>query len=250
MKDIYDAVNERIKNPYLGYAALAFVGLNWKGFFLLLMTDGTPGQRLEEFDSVTSFCSLVFYPFLIGLLVAASSQWVKWLFGLFSYFPMEKIYLMPLNLEHAKILRNIELEKARVEIAALKEREAIDRAKRDEDVSKIKDDSERNKLTKKISAIREPHERILRSSIRVSDLAKALVESASKDSGSGKIVQNESGNEIFAGFNILSKGDRRQYLKYKSAINELINLNYVAPVGLSDSDFELTVEGWNFADGL
>ncbi|MFT7880687.1 MAG: hypothetical protein ABXS91_09875, partial [Sulfurimonas sp.] len=72
MDEIVDAITSRFKSPYFGYALLAFFALNWRGIFLLAVTDGSPQDRLAAFDSVTDTYTLILFPLLTGALVAAT----------------------------------------------------------------------------------------------------------------------------------------------------------------------------------
>ena len=50
MKDIVDAVGERVKSPYFGYSVIAFFAINWKELFVLFLSDKTADERILYFD--------------------------------------------------------------------------------------------------------------------------------------------------------------------------------------------------------
>ncbi|MBE4267628.1 hypothetical protein HJ071_24005 [Vibrio parahaemolyticus] len=81
MKEVVEAVNARLKAPYFGYAILAFIALNWRGFFVLVLTEGTPEDKLALFDTHTDIYTLVIYPLVIGVVVAGTAHWLKYFFG-------------------------------------------------------------------------------------------------------------------------------------------------------------------------
>lgn len=105
MHDVLDAISARIKAPYFGYALLAFIGLNWRGMFLLTVTNGSPQERLAAFDAQTSAWSLVVLPLLVGGLVTLVSPWVRLGFGLLSKRPFEHIDNLHLDSDHSSRCR-------------------------------------------------------------------------------------------------------------------------------------------------
>src|SRR5690606_26367828 len=97
---------------YFGYALLAFIGLNWRGIFLLTVTSGSPQVRLAAFDAQTSAWSLVVLPLFVGALVTLASPWVRLGFGLLSKRPFEHIDNLHLDSEHKKTIRKTQLEQS------------------------------------------------------------------------------------------------------------------------------------------
>lgn len=102
MKDVFDAVSARIKAPYVGYAVLAFLALNWRAIFMLAMTQGTPEQRLAAFDMHTTLWSLSIAPLLTGVIVAVSSEWIRYGFEWTARKPRYRMAVMDLEAEEKK----------------------------------------------------------------------------------------------------------------------------------------------------
>ena len=73
MKDLFDAITTRIQAPYFGYSLLAFVVLNWRALFLLIMLDATAHERISIFEQETSVWSVVVLPLLVGAILRQST---------------------------------------------------------------------------------------------------------------------------------------------------------------------------------
>lgn len=245
MNDVIDAINTRLKSPYFGYAVLAFFALNWRGIFLLSATEGDPAVRLEAFDSVTSYWSLVVFPLIAGGIVAASTHWLKYIFLLIAEKPLELIENSNLEAEHKKAIRQSELEQTRAELTAAREQELIERAKRDESISQISDETKKKELEEEIGKLRKDRD------TKLSDKAKELLKAAASDK-KGSIMKPQTLGEqsIQAGSKAFGKGAKREYAAYDSALRELIAYGYVQAVGHKGEMFELTHEGWELADAF
>jgi len=251
MGDVLDAVSARIKAPYFGYAVLAFIAWNWRGLFLLVISDGTPEERLAVFDLHTTVWSMYLAPLLTGFLVAATAEWMS--FG-FEWISRKPLYWKEMNLletEHQKLIAAAVLERSRNERFARKEEELIARAQRDEKVKEINDeelkkkleqelDSLRNEQTK--SEIRETRED--ESSSLPSEFAQKLLTAAAKVDGRISIAPGEL---IRAGFmDIYKTNSPRDYSRFDTALKELclgdlVNETY-------EGVYEITAKGWQFLD--
>ena len=102
MKEVVEVVNNRIKTPYFGYSILAFLALNWRGFFFLVLSKGKPEEKLALFDAQTDLYTLLVYPLAIGALVAASAHWLRFLFGVIERKLKELVENLQLEAEHKK----------------------------------------------------------------------------------------------------------------------------------------------------
>lgn len=246
MKDVVDAINSRIRSPYFGYAILAFFALNWRGIFLLIVTKTSPSDRLDLFDSETSFWSLVILPLIVGALVAASTHWLKYLFLLLARKPLELIENTELEAEHKKNIRQAELEQVRVELTAKRESELIDRAKRDESIAEILDKSKKKELEEKIKKIRNERD------IKLTSMARELLLAAAESEDSGTIIVSNtlSGNSIQAGRKSFGKNSKRDYVAYEAALKDLVASGYAKTIDYNDKIYELTHEGWQLVDAL
>lgn len=243
MNDVVDAVSARIKSPYFGYAFLAFIGLNWRGIFLLVVSDADPVVRLETFDSETSVWSLIILPLIAGALVAASTHWIRYIFLRVAEKPLELIESVNLEAEHKKVIRHSELEQSRTELFASREKELIDRAKRDEAIEEIADDAKKKELEQEIGKIRRERD------TGISTAAREIVMAASSDK-SGIIMKPQTlgGRSIQAGNRSFGEKSQRDYAKYEEGLDELISLGYVKDRGQKGEVFELTHKGWGLAD--
>lgn len=257
-----DAVSSRIKTPYFGYAILAFFALNWRGIFLLATTAGTPQERLAAFDCVTSHYTLVVWPLVVGALVAASTHWIQYLFGLISMKPAGLIDNIRLEAEHRKTIRQTELEQSRSDLFAVKEQELIERAKRDEEVARIEDEEAKEKLAAQLENLRRERDQLsaqLKNQISVgkptayniSPEATELLQAASENKNGTILKPRSIGNRsIQAGKKLFGSESSRDFAQYEDALEELISHGLVK--GLSDKGemFELTHKGWQVADAL
>ncbi|WP_269790583.1 hypothetical protein [Stenotrophomonas sp. Iso1] len=257
MQDVLDAISARIKAPYFGYALLAFIGLNWRGIFLLSVTNGSPQERLAAFDAQTSAWSLIAIPLLAGGLITLVSPWVRLGFGLLSRRPFEYIDNLHLDSEHKKTLRKTQLEQSRSAFFASKESELIERAKRDEEVLEIEDEKLKEKLKKEIDALRREREEMSvaltdrENGARVSAQGREILKAAAQDkSGSIMRMSYIGGRTIQAGRLTFGEGSSRDFAKYDSALSDLVSSGLVSTVGNKGEMFELTHAGWQLADAL
>lgn len=257
MQDVLDAISARIKAPYFGYALLAFIGLNWRGIFLLSVTNGSPQERLAAFDAETSAWSLIVLPLLAGGLITLISPWIRLGFGLLSKRPFEHIDNLHLDSEHKKTLRKTQLEQSRSAFFASKESELIERAKRDEEILEIEDEQLKEKLKKEIDALRREREEMSialterENSVRVSAQGREILKAAAQDkSGSIMRMSYIGGRTIQAGRLTFGEESSRDFAKYDSALSDLVSSGLVSAVGNKGEMFELTNAGWQLADAL
>jgi len=243
MNEVLDAIKTRIKSPYFGYATLAFFALNWRAIFLLVATEAEPIARLAAFDSVTSYWSLVILPLFAGAVVAASTHWLRYLFLLIAEKPLDLIENSNLKAEHRRSLRHAELEESRVNLTATKEKELIERAKRDEKIAEITDESKKKELENQIGEIRKKR------GVSISETAnELLVAAASEDNGTIMKPRTMGEQSIQAGKKSFGAKSKRAYAEYDAALNELITKGLVKEVGAKGEIFELTHDGWKLAD--
>ncbi|MBB3777502.1 hypothetical protein FHY16_000223 [Xanthomonas campestris] len=257
MKEIFDAVSTRIKAPYFGYALLAFISLNWRGLFLLSVTNGNPQERLKAFDSQTDAWSLIVLPLFIGALVTLVSPWIRLGFGYLAKRPFEYMDNLNLDSEHKKNIRKTQLEQSRADFFAGKESELIKRAKRDEEILEIEDAQLKEKLKQEIDALRREREKMSvdlggqSEAVHMSTPEREILKAAAQDkSGSIMIMSYISGRIIQAGSRTFGEGGGRDLSKYDSALKNLVSKNLVSAVGHKGEMFELTHAGWQLADEL
>ncbi|HCE1489484.1 TPA: hypothetical protein NGR23_004486 [Vibrio parahaemolyticus] len=258
MKDIVDAVNARLKAPYFGYALLAFIALNWRGFFVLVLTEGSPEEKLALFDTHTGITTLVIYPFAIGVVVAATAYWLKYFFGYIERKPRELLDNLELEAQHKKIIKQTQLEQSRSNLFAVKEQELIERAKRDNEVADIEDSEAKEKLIVRLDAIRAERDRLSQElqeqrqpENSLSKEAKELLLAASVDKR-GNIMKRITLNDrnIQTGNSSFGSNDQKAFVKYESALDELVYLGFVKELGNKGQIFEITHKGWKLVETL
>lgn len=257
MNDILEAISARIKAPYFGYALLAFIAMNWRGLFLLAVTEGPPQARLAAFDAETSTRSLIFYPLLVGALVAASAAWIRLIFEFISRKPLEVIDNLHIESEHRKTILKTKLEKSRTNYFASKEEELIERAKRDYEVKSIEDEDLKRKLMDEIDDLRRERDQMshnLDTSIAAHQLSSTELDllKAAATKGNGRITRNEylEGRSIQTGGLMFGGDSPREFAKYETALNSLVSKGLVKSTSSQGILFELTNSGWTLADAL
>jgi hypothetical protein len=258
VKEVVDAVNNRLKTPYFGYAILAFIALNWRGFFLLVLSKGKPEEKLALFDAQTDIYTLLIYPLVIGAVVAATAHWFKYLFGLIERKPKELVENQQLEAEHKKTIKQAQLEQSRSDLFAVKENELIDRAKRDEAVADIEDLETKEKLIKQLDSIRTERDMLsneLQMKHRPEDglsqeAKEILVAASSDDRGNIMKIKSLSGRNIQAGKSSFGSKDQKSFVKYEAALEQLIEHNFVKELGHKGEVFEITHKGWDLIQAL
>lgn len=156
IKDISDAVSERIKAPLYGYVILAFVAINWKGFFFLVMTTGAPALRWAAFESHTSFWSLYIWPVVVGLVLTLISPWTRYIFDWFANEPLTKSRHMAMKDKINDTQAKLELERLMSERIKNKELELVRKAKMDHEIENSDlNPKERQQLNKDLKSLRE-----------------------------------------------------------------------------------------------
>ena len=258
MKEVVDAVNDRIKTPYFGYAILVFIALNWKGFFLLVLSKGKPEEKLALFDAQTDIYTLLIYPLAVGAVVAATAHWLKFLFCIIERKPKELVDNIQLEAEHKKTIKKYKLEKSRSELFAVKENELIDRAKRDEAVEDIEDLEAKEKLISQLNSIRAERDMLsneLQSKQQpentLSKEAKEiLVAASSDDNGSIMKLSTIGDRAIQAGKSSFGSKDQKLFVKYEAALDQLVERDFVKDLGHKGEVFEITHKGWGLVETL
>jgi hypothetical protein len=258
VKEVVEAVNNRLKTPYFGYSILAFFALNWRGFFYLVFSNGKPEEKLALFDTQTDFYSLLIYPLMIGALVAATAHWLRFLFGVIERKPKELVENLQLEAEHNKTIRQTQLEQSRSNLFAVKEQELIERAKRDEEVADIEDSDSKEKLISQLNSIRNERDMLTEElqkqhepKYSLSKEAKEILMAASKDK-SGTIMKSSSIGERSIQVNGTALGlkDQRTYVRYEAGLDQLVEEQLIKDLGHKEEIFELTHKGWEVATAL
>lgn len=258
MKEVVEAVNARLKAPYFGYAILAFIALNWRGFFVLVLTKGNPEEKLALFDAHTNVYSLLVYPLVIGAVVAATAHWLKYIFGCIEKKPRELLDNLELESQHKKTIKQTQLEQSRSELFAVKEQELIERAKRDNEVADIEDSEAKEKLIIQLDTIRAERDMLSHELQKkqqpenaLSDEAKELLLAASVDKrGNIMKLMTLSDRNIQTGTSSFGSDDQKSFVKYEAALDELVYTGFVKELGNKGQVFEITHKGWKLIEAL
>lgn len=257
MKEIVDAIGTRIQAPYFGYALLAFVALNWQALLMLLMHNAPLPDRITAFEQQTTVWSVLVFPLSIGAVFAVLTPWSRYVFELLSKKPFALRDRLRVHAEHDRIILQNDLEEARTALFGQKERELIERAKRDEEIAGIDDETLKDRLEKEVAALRAERDD-LESQVNlkaiagfdaISGAAIEIIEAAAAN-GDGTILTPKtfSGRSIQAGKSVFGKEDSKTYARYASALEELEVEGYVKALGTKREIFELTHKGWQFAE--
>ncbi|MQW91253.1 hypothetical protein GFH30_07255 [Acinetobacter wanghuae] len=252
MKEIFDAINTRIREPYWGFFVISFLAFNWRALFLLCFATGTAQEKIDLFDSLTTFWSLVCFPILMALAILLITPWLKVLFGLVSRLAYEKLNSQELVREHKYIAQKNMLEKERANALANKENELIDRAKRDVDIDQIADEETRNKLKIEIDRLRLERNKLINNnkSTDINDI-KELSEhelellkklSESEDHCVQKKRINGSDFLMLNKVNIHEKNDSPTYYRIMDAITSLKRKGLIKDLNNEGKLFELSSE--------
>ena len=155
MKEIFEAFVARIKSPVFGYFILSWVAFNWRPLFYLFFSDATVDDRFGHFDKLTNSFSLVIFPIVVASLIAVIYPWINYAFLYLCKKPIDLRNYLQAESEHKLLMKKKHLEEARSVFLATKEKDLIDRAKRDEEVQAITDEETKEKLQKEIETLRK-----------------------------------------------------------------------------------------------
>lgn len=256
MKELFEAINTRVKEPYWGFFLLSFLAFNWRGLFLLCFATGTAQHKINLFDSETNFWSLLFFPIATSLIILLITPWLKVLFGYVSRSAYERINSQELKRESKYLAEKNTLERERVKALANKENELIDQVKRDIDIEKIEDEKLRENLKREIDELRKDHLELANSKNsnlsdqqNLSSFEREILVYLSK--GDNNFISKENiyntGLIIDLGSKRISKSEsNREYLKYEEAVYSLIDKKIIYDLRNEGKVFELTDYGRNF----
>lgn len=253
MKDLLDAINTRVKEPYWGFFLISFVAFNWRALFLLCFTNGTAEARLDIFDLNTSFTNLFLYPILVALAITLLTPWLKVLFGSVSRLAYEKLNSQELVREHRYITEKNKLEKERAIELANKEEELIDQAKRDVDIDQIADEETRNKLKMEIDKLRQERNQLVHTKESVENKSLAdltenefnLVNELSKSKDHYVQKKRINGQHVLLlnGEQFNENDNSPSYYRVMDAITSLIRKGLLKDLNNEGKLFELSSDG-------
>ncbi len=100
MKELLQALESRIRSPFMGYFTLAFFVINWKEVFFLLADKGEAAARITYFQSNTDMLSILLYPILVGAVFALAYPWINFSFLYLCQTPTDLRNELQANSEH------------------------------------------------------------------------------------------------------------------------------------------------------
>lgn len=175
MKDIIDEINSRINSPLFGYFTLSLIAINWDPIFYLVVDSGSASERIKYFHHGTNEFSLFVYPFLIASAYSIGYPWLQYLFALIVTKPTELNSSIKAESEHRLLIKKQELEEVRSEILRNAEKELIERAKRDVELSEIDDKNVREKLQAELDQLRKERDEMGSEKAQGQDIKQPLL---------------------------------------------------------------------------
>ena len=157
-KEIFTAMNSRIRSPIFGSIALVFCSINWKSVFFVVFSGELAENRFSFFDANTSFWTLFVIPIGLGLTLAWAAPWISFFGAKLARVPVDYKKRLEITAEHELILEKTKLETVRHDLLETKEKSLIDQATRDEEISKIEDANIRDNLQTQIDVLRKGSE--------------------------------------------------------------------------------------------
>lgn len=155
MKDIIEEIDSRIKSPFFGYFLISFVAINWERLFYLIVDNGPVSARIEYFNNGSDLSSLIVCPFILASLYSIVYPWLQLAFMKLARFPTRLKNSLQAESESDLLTQRQALEKSRAKLFESREKELIERARRDAEADEIKDQGVREKLQSEIKSLRE-----------------------------------------------------------------------------------------------
>lgn len=169
MKEFFEALHTRLKSPVFGYFLLAWFIVNWKPLLLLVFGSPAIEDRIEAFQGSTSLMTLAGYPLLLGAVAAIGYPFLHLIFLRLVQWPTDRKNALEAESEGALLQKKAELEAKRATVSAAeqqhkevllkasraRERDLIEQAKRDLEISQIENQELREKLQMDVEMLRE-----------------------------------------------------------------------------------------------
>jgi hypothetical protein len=152
LKDAFEAIEQRIRSPFFGSIAIAFVAINWKSIWYMLFADQSAVVKFSFFDQTTDEVSLLWLPLAVGGLFALASPalslfgawWAKW--PTFQLKKIQRDQAYDLKIHDADKQTKLQdklkaAENAQADRLAEQGRRLIEAAKRKQDAEKLGSDT-------------------------------------------------------------------------------------------------------------
>jgi len=155
LKEIYDALSQRIKSPIWGYIILAFIAINWKALYYLFFSGKPTLMKFSFFEANTDVWNLYLYPLTFGLIAALAAPYVSNWGAWWATKPINAMRIREVSAAHKVLQAKNKLAAERENERAIYEQSLIDQAKRDQEISEIEDEEIRQDLEEKVKSSRD-----------------------------------------------------------------------------------------------
>jgi hypothetical protein len=160
VKELIEAVSLKIKSTIFGYTFLTFFVLNWKPLIYLFASSQIIENRFEYFDLNTSIHTVLTLPIIFALAFSIANPWINYGVLWICRRPTDLKNVIQAESEHSLLTKKQELEKVRSDLLASMEEDLIERAKRDQELGKIEDETAKNKTKEAIDKLREERDEL------------------------------------------------------------------------------------------
>lgn len=114
LKDISEAMSQRIRSPFLGSILLVFAALNWKPIWYLLFADKPVFAKFLYIEANTDPNVLYFWPVVGGIILAIAMPWITLVGAYVAAKPRQHLNEFQLDAIHSEkmsdLKRSAELE--------------------------------------------------------------------------------------------------------------------------------------------
>ncbi len=150
LKDLFDALSERIRTPVFSYVIFSFAVFNWKGIFYIIFSENEVRERFEYLEQSTNWATSFVLPIVTGLAIALAAPWISLLGTMWAQIPIKKKRILTIKLAHevSRIKNELREEQAR-EVDSI-----IKAAKQDIEVQRIENEQLREEVRQRIGEIR------------------------------------------------------------------------------------------------
>lgn len=154
IKEIFEAMGQRIRSPFWGYVFISFVLFNWKALFYVVFSDSMVEIKFSFFDENTCWQSLYLLPLVFGLFATLCSPYISEYGARWAEKPVNRKRIREVNAAHLVLKSKNRLAAERENERAIYEQSLIDQAKRDEEIDNISDPNLRDEVSAKIEDMR------------------------------------------------------------------------------------------------
>ncbi len=247
LKDILEALGQRLRSPILGSFFLFVLILNWQPTFYLFFAETSVAVRLKFFNLNTDPYSLYVWPGILGLIFSLIVlPWAKSIGALAASRPVK--WLKKLEGAAASEHRILQLKWAADE-KAVADRIVIDQAKLvDEVKSEIVDEDLKIETEAKLRAGPTLETELTQLPSTAFDILDALAES---QTGLLITIENENGGYAYYvdGGVTFGPASHRETIEVEAAIEALAMLELIEKQAHGAS-WKMTAKGYKVADGI